>query len=363
MHFSDRLKNFGNKSVLARWLRGGCCLLMLAALPALQALAQESEREAAAVADLDPAAEAEDQGQALALSRELSARQAAIEALQSDVGIYAPELIEAYDDLARFYVEQKDHENAARLHNDALQIARINTGLYSESQLGIIDALITDHRALEDWREVDDLHQLSYLIQSRLFSAGDPQRLAAATSFGAWKLELVRENPLELSSWNLINEAEDLSEFYERTIVNAEAGEGMQNAALLPVLFGKTEIDMALARSIASTPYTAFQGTVSQYITQTRCRNVTNAAGQVMRQCYQVQVENPRYRQSQRDAKQFAINRQTREISRSIERLLAIRDEPNSLDNQERVTLETQIAQLQVESEQLLRAARRRSLF
>ena len=335
-------------------------LLLLLPLPPGSAYGQQPAEPDAAV---DTESDAEQEARALAISRELGQRQAAIEELQSELGIYDQSLIEAYGDLARLYGELEDYENAARLHNDALQIARINSGLFSVEQFAIIAALIENYSALRQGGEVDDLQELNYHINSRLHGPGEPAYLSAVDSYGRWKLRMVRENLLDMSGWNLINSAENLSDFYERVIAAAETAEGVQTEQLLPVLFGKTDVDLALARSIASTPYTAFEGTESRYILRTRCQNVTNNAGQVVRQCYQVQVENPRYRQSQRDAKQFAMNRQTREIVRTIDRLRLIKDSPNGLSNNDRLQLEGQIAQLQTESEQLLRAARRRSLF
>ena len=82
-----------------------------------------------------------------------------------------------------------------------------------------------------------------------------------------------------------------------------------------------------------------------------------------MRQCYTVQVENPRYRQSQRDAKRMFLTRYTRQITSSIARLRLIKDTSSELSNGERQQLESQIAELQTESEQLLRAANRMTLF
>jgi phage host-nuclease inhibitor protein Gam len=72
-----------------------------------------------------------------------------------------------------------------------------------------------------------------------------------------------------------------------------------------------------------------------------------------------VQVENPRYRQSQRDAKRSAMNRHTRDIVRSIERLETIRATTTELSAAQLRELDNQIVQLQTQSEQFLRAERR----
>jgi len=304
-----------------------------------------------------------DEARALEISRELAARESAIENMQSELGIYDAALIEAYADFANFYRQLEDYASAISLYSEALQIARINTGLYSEQQFPIIEALIDNNGKLEEWRAVDDLQQLNYHISSRVFAVSDSQYLIAADDFGDWKLRVIRENLLDQSGRGLLNTAEDLSDFYERIIDSAELHSDIKPESLLVMIYGKSQADLTLARSTAAMPYTAFEGTVSRYVNQTRCQTVTNSRGQVVRQCYTVQVENPRYRQSQRDAKQMFLSRYTRQISNSIARLRLIKDTSSELSNGERQRLEIQIAELQTESEQLLRAARRMTLF
>ena len=162
------------------------------------------------------------EARALEISRELSTRQTAIENIQSDLGIYDPSLIEAYDDMGRFYSELEDYENAIRLYTEALQIARINTGLYSPEQIPILDSLIEANSRSTDWQEVDDFQELHYLINSRIYGFTEIEYIAAAETYGAWKLRLVRENLLDQSRFSLLNTAENLSDFYARTIERLE---------------------------------------------------------------------------------------------------------------------------------------------
>ena len=300
---------------------------------------------------------------ALEISRELAARQSDIENMQGELGIYDAALIEAYSDFAGFYMELEDYSNAIRFYNEALQIARINTGLYSEQQLPIIEALIDNNGKLQEWPEVDDLHQLNYHISSRLYDFSDSEYMAAVEDFGGWKLRVVRENLLDLNGRRLLSTAEDLSDFYKRVIDSAELHVDVKPESLLKMVYGKTEADLTLARSIAATPYTSFEGTASRYVNQTRCQNTRNSQGQVVRQCFTVQVENPRYRQSQRDAKQIILRRYSREITGSIERLHFIKETSRELTNSERQQLEIRILELTTESEQLLRVARRALQF
>jgi len=320
---------------------------------------------AEAEAELSPeelAAELARQARIRELTGELAQRQAAIEDQQSEVGIYHSSLIESYSDLAAVYLELEDFESAASTLNDALQIARINNGLYSQQQLPLLDDLIASQMRRQDWQKVDDLVHLDHHIASRVYEKTDGEYLAAAEDYGQWKLRVLRENLLQLSNNGLYDEAEDLSDFYSRLLANVEFSEEVDARDLIRLLQGKSQADMSLAQSIANTHYTYFQGTVTRYITETRCRNTAGPNGQVVRQCFNVQVENPRYRQSQIDAKRFAVNRSMREINLVIERMEFIRDN-GDLSASERQNLETQIANLKTQADTVYRDSRRRSRF
>ena len=176
-------------------------------------------------------------------------------------------------------------------------------------------------------------------------------------------MPLLRQNLLDLGYRSYSRNAEDLSDFYERLLENLAVQENTRPKNLIGIIQGKSETDLVLARAIASTPYTAFEGTVSRYLNQQRCRNVRSPSGQVVRECVNVQVENPRYRQSQVDAKQLAMNRRTREVQESIDRLRQIYDQSSDLGRVERAELEAQIAEMQTQASQLLRQSRSRRLF
>ncbi len=305
----------------------------------------------------------EQQARDAELLRELNLRQQAIDEMQGSQGIYSPQLLEAYGDLAALYAEMEDYESAIAVYTDALQISRINTGLYSDEQLPIIAALIQSNGELREWQETDDLHELRYHISSRLYGLDDLAYLEAAENYGAWKRRLLRQNLLDLGYRSYSRTAEDLSDFYERLLENLDLQANTRPENLIDILEGKAETDLVLARAIASTPYTAFEGTVSRYLNQQRCRNVSNATGQIVRECVNVQVENPRYRQSQLDAKQYAMNSRAREVQESTDRLRQIYEQSSDLGRAELDELEAQIAELETEAYQLLRQSRSRRLF
>ena len=299
----------------------------------------------------------------LEISREIARREALIDELRYSSGVYSDQLREVQADLGAYLIEVEDFEGAAKVYSEALQITRINTGLYSEEQLPLIKALIASNTKSKAWDKADDFQSLHLHIASRLYSRTDGRFLTAARQYGDWRFRVMSENLLDDSYLGLARTAEELSAFYGDVIVALES-EGQENSGdLLDFVFSKAETDMVLIRAIAATPYTDFPGTVSPYVYQSRCRNARDANGQVVQQCTNIQVENPRYRQSQRDAKQVAVNRQVRSIREAIDRIEKLRDSAPQLDRDEVDVLDSRIARLELEIQQMLRQAKSRSLF
>jgi hypothetical protein len=327
----------------------------------LDPLAEGAGREAENAAE--NAAESAESARSLDISREIARREALIEELRYSSGVYSDQLREVQADLGAYLIEVEDFEGAAKVYSEALQITRINTGLYSEEQLPLIKALIASNASSKAWAEADDFQSLHLHIASRLYSKTDGRFLAAARQYGDWRFRVMSENLLDDSYQGLARTAEELSAFYGDVIEALESKGQEHSGELLDFVFSKAETDMVLIRAIASTPYTDFPGTVSPYVYRSRCRNVRDANGQVVQQCTNIQVENPRYRQSQRDAKQVAVNRQVRSIREAIERIERLRDSTPLLDRDEVDVLDSRIARLELETQQMLRQARSRSLF
>ena len=329
-----------------------------------EALRQKADlQEAAALEEAAAVQEAAEQARLREIAQEVARREAQLEQLRYGQGIYAPQLQEAYADLGAYLAEVGDFERARQTYNEALQIARINTGLYSTEQLPIILAAAQADAALKDWEGSDDLQTLHWHISQRVLAPSDEAYLAAVKQYGDWQLRVLRENLLDLNFRGLMLSAEALSRFYGRTIEKLEATNTLADADLVDLLFSKTETDLALVRATATTPYTDFPGTVNPVIFKTRCTNVRDSRGNVQQRCTNIQIENPRYAQSQRNAKQSLVGRQVRGLTQAIERLVLLSDESSALTTPQRARIETKIAELEVEIAQLTRRARSRRLF
>ncbi len=313
--------------------------------------------------DNDQTISGADDASALEISLELERRLQDIERLEGELGLFHPSLIERYDDLARFYTEHDNPQQAADMYRQAMQLARVNAGLNSEQQIPYIDRLISSNLTLNNWQQVDDMHHLRYYLKSRLYDPADSRFADAVAELGSWKLRVMRENLLDNGTRGLGNEAEELSRIYSQSIARIQASPQFEETVLLPLYQGKSQADLEIARLLSETPDQFFEGTVSRYIYESVCRNVRDPQGNVVRQCTQVQRENPRYRASQRDNKRMMVNRSVREVENSIQNLNTILARNPDISPSEREQILSQIRAFEVEFQRIERNSRRSLLY
>jgi len=302
-------------------------------------------------------------GDDAALARELPRREAAVENLRGELGLYHPALREAYGELGGFYLELGEYQQSLATYQDALEVARINEGLHSESQLRIIDAMIAGNEGLADWQAVDSLHHFRHHMASRLWELTDSRHLSAINAFGGWKMRAIREGLLNESTWGAQAVIDDAGSAYRRAIAALEREGGGRSLALADMVRGKAELDLHMMGAVANTPYNYFPATVPRFVNQMRCRVVRGPNGQPVQQCANVQVENPRYRDSQRNSKRTTLTRYSNAINNGIERLTAIRDSGDGLPGEALAQIDSQIAQLQAQYQEYSRRGRRDFLF
>jgi tetratricopeptide (TPR) repeat protein len=88
-----------------------------------------------------------------------------IVAEQSRGGVFSPELIEPFAELALAYQESGNHDLAAAANNRALQLVRVNEGLYTLDQLPMLQQSIDNAEASGDFETALDLQkQLKALV-------------------------------------------------------------------------------------------------------------------------------------------------------------------------------------------------------
>ena len=118
----------------------------------------------------------------------------AITALESDFGAYDLRQIELLEDLGRFSQSSGEHRQALVLFKQALHVARINQGLYHESQISIVDDIISAEIALQNWEEVNNFYAYQKHLYRRLYDTDDSRLEAGLTKVSAWHITALNVN-------------------------------------------------------------------------------------------------------------------------------------------------------------------------
>jgi hypothetical protein len=118
----------------------------------------------------------------------------AITALESDFGAYDLRQIELLEDLGRFSQSSGEHRQALVLFKQALHVARINQGLYHESQISIVDDIISAEIALQNWEEVNNFYAYQEHLYRRLYDTDDSRLEAGLKKVSAWHITALNVN-------------------------------------------------------------------------------------------------------------------------------------------------------------------------
>ncbi|MCB1664987.1 MAG: hypothetical protein KDI28_04370 [Pseudomonadales bacterium] len=300
------------------------------------------------VAEETPAQEespVQDESTALEVSRQLAQYQEMLQSLESDYGPYDSRLSEVLLDTGRYYMSLGQFGSAAAYFERALSITRISDGLYSESQLPILESLIGALKAAGDWGQADDREHLALHIQTRLYEPGSQAYAQAVLAFGEWKIQAVRGNLMQRSALANMRDIDELPGLYQQALgggMGDSAIEGATDSAVdgtttpvpsglrqqtrFDLLYGKAYAEAQLADfALRSVPINLGMP-VERYISEYVCRDVVNAQGQVSQSCGMVRRENPQYREYEmqrqlyRDRIQVAVN----DLQRSIAEMEAL---------------------------------------
>lgn len=117
-----------------------------------------------------------------------------IRALQSDFGAYDQRQIESLEDLGRLSQTAGEHQQALILFRQALHVARINQGLYHESQISIVDHIISAEIALQNWEEVNNFYAYQEHLYRRLFEMDDPRLETGLRKISTWHITALNVN-------------------------------------------------------------------------------------------------------------------------------------------------------------------------
>lgn len=112
-----------------------------------------------------------------------------IQQIESNEGVFSYELIPELIGLGLLYQEQANHAESADAFQRALYIIRVNYGLYSISQLPLLELLINSNSARQQWKQVADSYDMMYWLYRRNYAEIDPRQLPVIKRLRRWYIE------------------------------------------------------------------------------------------------------------------------------------------------------------------------------
>jgi tetratricopeptide (TPR) repeat protein len=220
--------------------------------------------------------------------------EAQLGALTEQVGSFDVSLAEIQLDLGRIYLQLEEFELASEILTQALQLLRINGGLYDARQIRVLEQLVDSYKFKSEWDEVDDYQHLVFSLQRRHYKEDSPEFADAALSMGEWQLMASRANVSgRPGTFQAVQSLEDTQEMYAAAIGHAQSRSDVLRQWQLT--YASALIDAEMARHLLDPGMSEMMITAPRYITQTVCRTVADASGGAQRVCWPETVNNPDY--------------------------------------------------------------------
>ena len=121
--------------------------------------------------------------------------EARIADLEAAEGPHAKELIEARRSLGLLLQQAGEHGRAVEALQGALQSIRVNEGLYSMSQIPIVEAIIDSHVALSARSELRRNYEYLFWLYQRNYGDGNVGLVPVIKRIGRWYFDLYNFSP------------------------------------------------------------------------------------------------------------------------------------------------------------------------
>jgi len=298
-----------------------------------------------------------------ALARQAEQR---LDELMSEYGPYDPSLMEVMSDLGAYHTAVEDHELAAVYYHNALQLVRVNEGLYSPRQLQIMQLLISSLEAAGQWQQVDDFRHLAFFTESRLHEVGSEEYLDSLHRYANWRLRAWQGNLVGTRGFSPRDEPPELREIwnlYQETLDTRYAENGDVDPQKIEILYGRALAEMEIARHFVNVPAWMVQNTEPRYVMREVCRTVTNPDGSRQRVCSMQRVPNPNYRRGQSDEHRLRTERANRQLVRTVAEMEGLmQDDVRTQHTDWASDMNERLALLNEEISELSRQARRAAM-
>jgi tetratricopeptide (TPR) repeat protein len=169
-----------------------CCFislfLFLASALAAPSATEQSKSTMVSAKPLTSTASPKSKAQRIKVQRDIERYQRAISDLESEEGVYGAQLAEKLSSLGAALQFNDEHDKAIKVFKRAIHLNRINDGLYTTTQMPLLEQQIASHMALGQWQDVTDRYRYLDWINTQNYGKDDPRMLPALNQLGRWHL-------------------------------------------------------------------------------------------------------------------------------------------------------------------------------
>ena len=277
-----------------------------------------------------------------------------IESLIAERGAFGYGLEEAYGDAGKLHLDLGNLRLAQGYFRQAWHLSRISHGLYGEEQMEYLNQLIEVSIELRHWQEAHDLHQLNFLVSSRLYQPGDIRYLLAAEFYTSWQWQAINSGLLDTGSEDVFQTAQELSAFYTEVIDKVEHAGPARIDGFVDLVLGKARTDISIARALLKSRLTRSVLGPGRFIPEKECFDKPGSDAKPSRQCRTIRLSNQSLDGGGAGSVQFVLGRYLKQIEGSIARLERIQETQAGLSNEEREWVMALVSMLRRESNALL---------
>lgn len=301
-------------------LRRLVCVLVLLLPSLLWGQPQEDTTEADASAQQEDPAVAAQRQERLARAQAL---QAQLTELNNELGTYDPAFIELQEDLGRTYLELEEFELAHGVLEQAMQLVRVNDGLYGERQVALLKSLVQANIGLQAWEQVDIYAHLLFDLEARMHVPSSKAYAEALISLSDWRLRASRYNLLSRpGSQQGVHALQELQQQHEKALGFARERDDIEQQWSL--LYAMAAADVEMARHFNYQTLSEFNSPAPRYVNQTVCRTVPNGSGGFQRVCWQERVSNPDYLYSASSQRRTQTERVRMDLQATVREMEAL---------------------------------------
>jgi tetratricopeptide (TPR) repeat protein len=121
--------------------------------------------------------------------RSIDEYESSISTIESQQGVYSFSLVPELVGLGHSYRQGEKHSEAAAAYQRALDILKINEGLYSPNQLPLLEILIEENSKIESWEKVSDHYGYLHWLYRRNYDENDVRLLSVLKRIRQWEID------------------------------------------------------------------------------------------------------------------------------------------------------------------------------